>query len=112
MFGANGIELCRLMEEELAGMQREVDTGMARPKQPINAMLPEEAVSTLHVPPCLLVMVSEKCQTRPTACSDVTTVDFNPAKPHHSCFSLGVPEEDSTTCRLLLLKNPVFYLEP
>ncbi|KAL0869567.1 hypothetical protein ABMA27_005833 [Loxostege sticticalis] len=43
MFGANGIELCRLMEEELAGMQREVDTGMARPKQPINAMLPEEA---------------------------------------------------------------------
>ncbi|XP_045502151.1 uncharacterized protein LOC123699273 [Colias croceus] len=43
MFGANGIELCRIMEEELGFMQREKDTGVERHKQEIHEMLPEEA---------------------------------------------------------------------
>ncbi|CAG9795502.1 unnamed protein product [Diatraea saccharalis] len=45
MFGANGIELCRLIEEELHLRQREIDTGIVRPKQEISHMLPEEAES-------------------------------------------------------------------
>ncbi|XP_038211388.1 uncharacterized protein LOC119831890 [Zerene cesonia] len=43
MFGANGIELCRIIEEELGLMQREKDTGVERHKQEIHEMLPEEA---------------------------------------------------------------------
>ncbi|CAH0682456.1 unnamed protein product [Chilo suppressalis] len=43
MFGANGIELCRIIEEELHLMQKEKDTGIARPKREIAEMLPEEA---------------------------------------------------------------------
>ncbi|KAL4702807.1 hypothetical protein ACJJTC_010648 [Scirpophaga incertulas] len=43
MFGTNGIELCRIIEEELVLMQREFDTGVERPKQEINEVLPEEA---------------------------------------------------------------------
>ncbi|XP_075981296.1 uncharacterized protein LOC142979943 isoform X1 [Anticarsia gemmatalis] len=38
MFGANGIELCRIMEEELDLMAK----GHPRPKYEINALLPEE----------------------------------------------------------------------
>jgi hypothetical protein len=45
MFGANGIELCRLIEEELNFMHMEVETGVERKKQEIFEMLPEEAVS-------------------------------------------------------------------
>ncbi|KOB72654.1 Uncharacterized protein OBRU01_11964 [Operophtera brumata] len=44
MFGANGIELCRIIEEELGLMQKEIDTGVTRPKQDISQMLPEEEV--------------------------------------------------------------------
>ncbi|XP_063386231.1 uncharacterized protein LOC134672263, partial [Cydia fagiglandana] len=43
LFGANGIELCRLIEEELALTQKELDTGEERPKQEITDQLPEEA---------------------------------------------------------------------
>ncbi|KAG6465006.1 calponin homology domain-containing protein DDB_G0272472 isoform X2 [Manduca sexta] len=43
MFGANGIELCRIIEEELAHMQKEIATGVERPKQEITHLLPEEA---------------------------------------------------------------------
>ncbi|KAJ0173935.1 hypothetical protein K1T71_010081 [Dendrolimus kikuchii] len=43
MFGANSIELCRIIEDELSLMQREIDTGIERPKIHINEMLPEEA---------------------------------------------------------------------
>ncbi|KAM3959248.1 uncharacterized protein ACR2FA_006674 [Aphomia sociella] len=43
MFGANGIELCRIIEEELGLMQKEIDTGVERPKLEIQDMLPEEA---------------------------------------------------------------------
>ncbi|XP_053624369.1 uncharacterized protein LOC128683125 isoform X2 [Plodia interpunctella] len=43
MFGANGIELCRIIEEELGSVKREIDTGIERPKLAINQMLPEEA---------------------------------------------------------------------
>ncbi|XP_063366975.1 uncharacterized protein LOC134655437 [Cydia amplana] len=42
LFGANGIELCRLIEEELALTQKEIDTGAERPKQEITDQLPEE----------------------------------------------------------------------
>ncbi|XP_052755972.1 uncharacterized protein LOC113521793 [Galleria mellonella] len=43
MFGANGIELCRIIEEELGLMQRETETGIERAKFDIHHMLPEEA---------------------------------------------------------------------
>ncbi|XP_045537555.1 thioredoxin domain-containing protein 3 homolog [Papilio machaon] len=43
MFGANGIELCRIIEEELAFMKKELETGIERPKQPIEELLPEES---------------------------------------------------------------------
>ncbi|CAH2207517.1 jg25952, partial [Pararge aegeria aegeria] len=43
MFGANGLELCRIVEEELGLMQREIETGVERPKQEISELLPEEA---------------------------------------------------------------------
>ncbi|XP_047541246.1 uncharacterized protein LOC125074066 [Vanessa atalanta] len=43
MFGANGVELCRIIEEEIGHMQREIDTGVERPKQEISELLPEEA---------------------------------------------------------------------
>ncbi|XP_059059590.1 uncharacterized protein LOC131852870 [Achroia grisella] len=43
MFGANGIELCRIIEEELGLMHRETETGIERPKLNIDEMLPEEA---------------------------------------------------------------------
>ncbi|CAH2098683.1 unnamed protein product [Euphydryas editha] len=43
MFGANGLELCRIIEEEMGQLQREIDTGIERPKQEINELLPEEA---------------------------------------------------------------------
>ncbi|XP_061720791.1 uncharacterized protein LOC133527688 [Cydia pomonella] len=42
LFGANGIELCRIIEEELALTQKEIDTGAARPKHEISEQLPEE----------------------------------------------------------------------
>lgn len=45
MFGANGIELCRIIEEELGFMDKEITTGIERPKQDIQEPLPEEAVS-------------------------------------------------------------------
>lgn len=44
MFGANGIELCRIIEEELAFMEQELVTGIERPKQPIEELLPVESV--------------------------------------------------------------------
>ncbi|CAK1584877.1 unnamed protein product [Parnassius mnemosyne] len=43
MFGANGIELCRLIEEELGLLQAELETGLVRAKQEIAEMLPEES---------------------------------------------------------------------
>ncbi|VVC95829.1 unnamed protein product [Leptidea sinapis] len=43
MFGSNGIELNRIMEEELAFMKKELDTGVERPKRAIQELLPEEA---------------------------------------------------------------------
>ncbi|XP_050357836.1 uncharacterized protein LOC126778391 [Nymphalis io] len=43
MFGANGVELCRIIEEEIGHMQRELDTGVVRPKREIHELLPEEA---------------------------------------------------------------------
>ncbi|XP_012544176.2 uncharacterized protein LOC114240060 [Bombyx mandarina] len=43
MFGANGIELCRIIEEEMGLMQREIDTGIVRKKQEITELLPEES---------------------------------------------------------------------
>ncbi|CAK1553088.1 unnamed protein product [Leptosia nina] len=43
MFGANGIELCRIIDEELGLMQREIATGVERRKQDIQELLPEEA---------------------------------------------------------------------
>ncbi|XP_063626489.1 uncharacterized protein LOC134798084 [Cydia splendana] len=43
LYGANGIELCRLIEEELALTQKELNTGEERPKQEITDQLPEEA---------------------------------------------------------------------
>ncbi|XP_068620527.1 uncharacterized protein [Battus philenor] len=43
MFGANGIELCRVIEEELQLTQREIDTGVERHKLEIDELLPEEA---------------------------------------------------------------------
>ncbi|XP_063540710.1 uncharacterized protein LOC134749624 [Cydia strobilella] len=42
LFGANGIELCRIIEEELALTQKEIDTGAERHKQDISEQLPEE----------------------------------------------------------------------
>ncbi|XP_060809856.1 golgin subfamily A member 6-like protein 6 isoform X2 [Amyelois transitella] len=44
MFGANGIELCRIIEEELGYVKKETETGVERPKRDIQEMLPEEAV--------------------------------------------------------------------
>lgn len=44
MFGANGIELCRIIEEELQLYERELRTGEERLKLEIDEMLPEEAV--------------------------------------------------------------------
>lgn len=49
MFGANGLELCRIIEEEMVQMQREIDTGIERPKQEINELLPEEAVNIIFL---------------------------------------------------------------
>nr|XP_032524552.1 WD repeat-containing protein 87-like isoform X2 [Danaus plexippus plexippus] len=43
MFGANGLELCRIMEEELENVKIEAETGIERPKQEIEELLPEEA---------------------------------------------------------------------
>ncbi|CAH0718438.1 unnamed protein product, partial [Brenthis ino] len=43
MFGANGLELCRIIEEEMGLMQKEIETGIERPKQEIYELLPEEA---------------------------------------------------------------------
>ncbi|XP_045781120.1 uncharacterized protein LOC123878099 [Maniola jurtina] len=43
MFGANGLELCRIIEEELGLMKEEAETGVERPKQEISELLPEEA---------------------------------------------------------------------
>ncbi|CAF4788006.1 unnamed protein product [Pieris macdunnoughi] len=43
MFGANGIELCRIIEEELSLMQKEATIGLKRHKQDITELLPEEA---------------------------------------------------------------------
>ncbi|CAG5043069.1 unnamed protein product [Parnassius apollo] len=43
MFGANGIELGRLIVEELGLLQAELETGLLRAKQEISEMLPEES---------------------------------------------------------------------
>ncbi|XP_049876875.1 uncharacterized protein LOC126374342 isoform X3 [Pectinophora gossypiella] len=43
MFGANGIELCRIVEEELGLMKTEQDLGIEVPKYNIGEMLPMEA---------------------------------------------------------------------
>lgn len=44
MFGANGLELCRVIEEEIAALKEEIATGKERPKHEISELLPEEAV--------------------------------------------------------------------
>lgn len=49
MFGANGLELCRIMEEELENVKIEAETGIERPKQEIEELLPEEAVIFLNI---------------------------------------------------------------
>lgn len=49
MFGANGIDLCRIIEEEIGLMIREKQTGVKRRKQDINQLLPEESVSMIWV---------------------------------------------------------------
>ncbi|CAH2042693.1 unnamed protein product, partial [Iphiclides podalirius] len=43
MFGANGIELCRIIEDEMRLMRQELETGVERPKQEIGELLPEES---------------------------------------------------------------------
>ncbi|KAI8419779.1 hypothetical protein MSG28_008439 [Choristoneura fumiferana] len=43
MFGANGIDLCRIIEEEIGLLLREKQTGVKRRKQDISEMLPEES---------------------------------------------------------------------
>lgn len=45
MFGPNGIDLCRIIEEELKFMEKESQgIVLDRPKLEIHEMLPEEAV--------------------------------------------------------------------
>lgn len=45
MFGPNGIDLCRIIEEELGFLQQEQEgKKIDRPRLEINEMLPEEAV--------------------------------------------------------------------
>ena len=47
MFGANGLELCKIIQEEMGLMEKEIETGIERPKQEIDELLPEEAVSII-----------------------------------------------------------------